>query len=60
VVLWKVGSCKGGWVVLWKVGSCKGGCSFLPVEADKPRCCIIFSIIDEETRELVLPSSRCW
>jgi hypothetical protein len=47
-------------VVLGKVGACKGGCSLLPVEAGKPRCCNIFSVIVEETRELVLPSSRCW
>jgi hypothetical protein len=46
-------------VVLGKVGPCNGGFILLPVEAGKPRCCNIFSVITEETRELVLPSSRC-
>jgi hypothetical protein len=47
-------------VVLGQVGAYKGGCSLLPVEVGKPRFCSIFSVIAEETRELVLPSSRCW
>jgi hypothetical protein len=46
-------------VVLGQVESCKGGSSLLPVESGKPRCCNIFSIIVEETRDLVLPSIRC-
>jgi len=47
-------------VVLGQVGACKGGCSLIPVEASKPRCCNIFSVVAEETKESMLPFNRIW